>query len=147
MNGEENCTSSAYIATAWGDWVGKSEHRQERASAKCFIDGKLPDPSVGLSTVRTTLGTVLGHLWGSGRADSAPEKVTGSSNPKADLWKDPLFSPSAGDGAEVLGLQWPVEMGLELGPRWKYLGDHITPFPSQDWKKTNANNATRTSWR
>lgn len=46
--------------------------------------------------------------------------------------KDPLFSPSAGHGAEVLGLQCPVEMGLELGPRWKYLGDHITPFPSQD---------------
>lgn len=46
--------------------------------------------------------------------------------------KDPIFSNSPGDGTEVLDPQCPIEMGLELGPGWKYLGDHIAPLACRD---------------
>lgn len=41
----------------------------------------------------------------------------------------PIF---AGVGAGIMGLQCPVEMSLELGSEWKYMGDQITLLASED---------------
>lgn len=98
------------------EWAGKLEQHQDKASAKCFIDDNPPDHSEGLSMIGSSLETVLGHLWGSGRAYSGLVTATESSNPNADLCKGPLYSPSAGDGGEPLSLPCPAEMALKWGP-------------------------------